>query len=92
MSDLLSQASLPIYTVPLIAENMIFSSKQDIAELLNTASKLYNGFVEGIYLRIENEEFVEKRCKLVRPDFVQNIEEHWQKHKMVKNLIDPLFY
>ncbi len=31
--------------------------------------------------------YLERRAKLVRADFIQNIEEHWSKKKLVKNLV-----
>jgi hypothetical protein len=92
MKDMISKSSLPIYTVPVLSERATFSSKESLISLLNSSSKLYMGYVEGIYLRIESEDFVQKRCKLVRHDFIQNIESHWQKHEMIRNTIDPQFY
>ena len=57
-------------------------------------SKLCDGFLEGVYLRVDEPEpadkstvtYLEARCKLVRPDFIQNIEDHWMKKKMVRLL------
>ena len=31
--------------------------------------------------------YLEKRCKVVRPDFVQAIDTHWMKQTLVKNTI-----
>ena len=50
-------------------------------------------FVEGAYLRIDDEEkgVNTTRGKIVRPDFIQNINEgeHWIKGEMVKNQVRP---
>eukprot|EP00164_Ancoracysta_twista_P001979 GFYU01002606.1.p1 GENE.GFYU01002606.1~~GFYU01002606.1.p1 ORF type:complete len:254 (-),score=60.42 GFYU01002606.1:243-1004(-) len=59
--------------------------------LLETASVYYDGPVEGLYIRIEDEAHLQHRCKLVRPDFIQNIETHWMKETLVKNIIVPVY-
>lgn len=41
--------------------------------------------VEGIYIRVDNGAWLEKRCKLVRPDFIQGITAHWSSRESVKN-------
>jgi hypothetical protein len=87
MCEMLSHAIFPIVTVPVIAQDVVFKSKDEILALLETKSVFHEGFVEGVYLRIEEDGYVVKRCKLVRPDFIQNIEDHWMKQTMVKNSI-----
>lgn len=42
---------------------------------------------EGIYLRFDHAEFLGGRAKIVRGTFTQQIEEHWLKKPIVKNLI-----
>lgn len=42
---------------------------------------------EGVYIKQENEKSVIKRAKLVRENFIQNIEEHWSKKSIIKNKI-----
>lgn len=39
----------------------------------------------GVYVRIDRGQWHESRGKIVRPDFIQNIEEHWMKSKLVPN-------
>ncbi len=46
--------------------------------LVSTTSIYRGGTCEGIYLRQEDEEWLVARAKLVHPDFVQNIGEHWR--------------
>lgn len=40
---------------------------------------------EGIYLRLENDRFLEKRAKIVAPHFTQAIGEHWSKGAIEAN-------
>jgi hypothetical protein len=42
---------------------------------------------EGLYLRWENGEYVEKRAKLVRPEFVQSIGSHWSRKPLQPNKV-----
>jgi len=60
--------------------------------MLQTPSHFYDGPVEGIYLRLENENEQEpERAKIVRPDFLQSdsFDVHWSKNELVKNIVDP---
>ncbi len=73
-----------IAEVPLICETLI--SKDDINHLINHRSALYNGPVEGLYLRIEdNEGYLVRRAKVVRSEFSQAIEKHWSKTNLIVN-------
>jgi len=65
---------------------------------MSSDSAFYDGPCEGIYLRIDqdsqgSEEASEptsyclKRGKLVRPDFLQGIEEQWTRQSFTKNII-----
>lgn len=73
-----------IQNVPLIGEGVF--SKDQIIEMLQTQSRFYDGPVEGLYIRIEKEGVLVKRGKVVREDFIQEIEEHWSKKVLVKNI------
>lgn len=69
-----------------------FTSKADLLTLLETRSAYTDGgFVEGAYLRIdEPDEGVARnarRGKIVRPDFIQGITEHWINAEVVKNVV-----
>jgi atypical dual specificity phosphatase len=74
-----------IRTVPLVAEGK-FTAEQ-LAALLETKSKFYDGPVEGVYIRIDDDMFLKERGKIVRSDFIQEIDEHWTKKKLVKNVL-----
>jgi ATP-dependent RNA circularization protein (DNA/RNA ligase family) len=43
---------------------------------------------EGIYLRIEDDNWLIQRAKMVRPQFVQAIGEHWSKRMIEPNRLD----
>jgi hypothetical protein len=52
-------------------------------------SQLTDGPAEGLYVRREADGLLRARAKLVRPEFVQAIEEHWSKRKLeVNQLLD----
>jgi hypothetical protein len=58
--------------------------------LLETKSQFRDGPVEGVYLRYEGAPD-HRRCKLVRPDFVQGITSHWMTGEQVKNTVNLSF-
>ena len=72
-----------------------FTSKADLLSLLEMRSAYGDGFVEGAYLRIDSgEEMADAgvnvlRGKIVRPDFIQGMEEHWASGEIVKNGVRP---
>jgi ATP-dependent RNA circularization protein (DNA/RNA ligase family) len=81
-NEILKQANIAI--VPRIISKKI--TKQDIIRIINTEqSHLGGGGLEGIYLRIESHDFLISRAKVVRKDFIQEIDEHWSKKKLIKN-------
>ena len=86
-------ADTALKMVPLIAAARRLRSKDELLALLDTRSQLGanggSGFVEGVYLRIDDErdEWLCERAKVVRADFVQNIDEHWTKQGVVKNTV-----
>jgi hypothetical protein len=41
--------------------------------------------MEGLYLRRDSALWLEQRAKLVRPEFLQSIEEHWSAVPLRKN-------
>lgn len=86
--QVMNRTGIPV--VPLVAK-VKFGNKNELHDelmrMLDTQSKFRDGFVEGIYIRKDNEDYLEKRCKLVRPDFVQGIEKHWSKQELVKNVV-----
>ena len=60
---------------------------EQLLALLETRSAYYDGFVEGAYLRVDDEDGRHNahRSKIVRPDFIQGITSHWSSHTLVKN-------
>ena len=61
-------------------------SLQALEVLLNTKSKLSSSEpVEGVYLRRENPDWLETRCKLVRSTFQQAITQHWSTRRLEIN-------
>lgn len=63
-----------IYRVPRIAKGHF--TLRELAEL-TTESMFRHGSAEGVYLRIDQGDYLLKRAKLVRPSFIQKINEHW---------------
>lgn len=74
-----------IRTVPLIAQGN-FTTEQ-LKKMLDTKSQFHDGFVEGLYVRVDDGEYLKDRAKVVRPDFLQEIDTHWSKKTLVKNLL-----
>jgi len=67
----------------------VIRTKEEYLTLLDTISSYHDGFVEGVYVRIDSNDYNEDRGKIVRPDFIQNIDDgdHWMKQTLVKNII-----
>mmetsp|Transcript_36058 Transcript_36058/g.79268 ORF Transcript_36058/g.79268 Transcript_36058/m.79268 type:complete len:427 (-) Transcript_36058:118-1398(-) len=105
--------------IPVIRQitRQVFTSQQELLDLLETDSAYGEGKVEGVYLRIDGsnagptpspsgksveacssghgkppvhdradvELHLLYRGKIVRPDFVQSIQQHWAGKELVKN-------
>lgn len=54
-------------------------------EKLLSKSKLADQPAEGLYLRIDSGEWLWKRAKLVRPAFVQSMQQHWSRSTLKPN-------
>mmetsp|Transcript_110266 Transcript_110266/g.212512 ORF Transcript_110266/g.212512 Transcript_110266/m.212512 type:complete len:1400 (+) Transcript_110266:87-4286(+) len=84
-----------IAVVPVIA-NRTFASMEEIEALLTTQSRFGNCLLEGVYLRLDqqvaaqgcSEAYLEDRCKLVRAEFQQAIEEGGTFRGRGKNELD----
>lgn len=50
-------------------------------------SFLYDGPMEGIYLRQETDSWLLQRAKVVRAEFVQQIGVHWSKQRLIANRV-----
>ncbi|WP_445003809.1 RNA ligase family protein [Halomonas mongoliensis] len=82
-------ARLDLATVPLL-ESGRFTSKE-LETLVRTGRSGYrDGKLEGIVIRQDGPEWCERRAKLVHPDFVQQIEEHWRSRALEWNELAPL--
>ncbi|KAL9650038.1 hypothetical protein ABK040_003156 [Willaertia magna] len=69
-----------------------FITKDILLKYLDTLYSNYKheeSCLEGIYIRLDGKDgYLEKRCKVVRSDFIQQIEQHWSTQEVVKNQID----
>jgi len=76
-------------SVPLIGRGKYELS--DLQTLLSKESAFYEGPLEGVYLRIDGDEFLRERAKIVRSDFLLEDEEgtvvHYSKKKLVRNIV-----
>eukprot|EP01130_Rhizamoeba_saxonica_P017999 TRINITY_DN8893_c0_g1_i1.p1 TRINITY_DN8893_c0_g1~~TRINITY_DN8893_c0_g1_i1.p1 ORF type:complete len:230 (+),score=43.52 TRINITY_DN8893_c0_g1_i1:13-702(+) len=79
----LEGSGIPIIRV---IDSGIFS-KEEMLNYLDSISEYRDGTVEGIYVRVDDEQFSLRRGKIVRPDFIQGIDEHWTKKGLIKNLL-----
>jgi hypothetical protein len=68
---------LNISQVPKLKSGIL--SMKELESLLTSRSHFGNGFVEGLYLRLEFGDWLDKSAKIVRPEFVQSIEQHWSR-------------
>jgi ATP-dependent RNA circularization protein (DNA/RNA ligase family) len=59
----------------------------EIQKLLSQ-SKLTNQPAEGVYLRIDYGDWLEQRAKLVRPAFIQSVEQHWSRSVIRPNRLN----
>jgi len=90
---LLEPTGIP--TIRIIAED-VFDTPEDILPLLETISAYgarrdgspdEDSPVEGVYLRVDEGQWLNRRCKIVRPDFIQGISQHWMTKGLVKNQV-----
>ncbi len=65
-----------ITRVPVIARGRFLLP--DLVKLL-TRSQLTDHPAEGLYLRYDQDKWLEQRAKLVRPEFIRSIEKHWSR-------------
>ncbi|HHF3273470.1 TPA: RNA ligase family protein [Vibrio alginolyticus] len=82
-NEVLAAIDLPIIT-PLARRKVKLN---ELKAMLNKPSAYGANKIEGIYLRKDKGEWLEKRAKLVRDDFTQTIDEHWSKKPLTPNKI-----
>lgn len=75
---------LHLHKVPVIASGRF--KLKELQALLGT-SAYSDEAAEGLYLRRDEAGWLSERAKLVRPDFIQTIEEHWSKRPLQSNEI-----
>jgi hypothetical protein len=51
-------------------------------------SGLADGPAEGVYVRLEDDNRLLARAKLVRPEFTQAIDRHWSHRRLVTNQLE----
>ncbi|EQC25842.1 hypothetical protein SDRG_16291 [Saprolegnia diclina VS20] len=73
-----------IHMVPTLSTTTV-ADLDGYQRLLETPSAFYDGPVEGIVIRREEDGVLVDRAKLVRDDFIQEIGDHWAKKGVVKN-------
>ena len=72
-----------IVQVPLIEYSKI-NSLVEFEALMKLKSSFYDGFVEGVYIRICDMDHTTHRAKIVRHDFISG-DKFWNKNKIVIN-------
>jgi hypothetical protein len=69
----------------------LYSGRVSIADLKymldSEQSRVSSGPIEGLYLRREGPEWLEARTKLVRPEFLTAIGEHWSSRQLERNAL-----
>ncbi|MDR3557251.1 MAG: RNA ligase family protein [Syntrophobacteraceae bacterium] len=73
---------LKVYKVPHLKEG--YFSLAELQGLFST-SLLGDVQAEGLYLRWDSDDWLEKRAKLVRPTFLQSIADHWSQKNIRAN-------
>ncbi|WP_404370002.1 RNA ligase family protein [Corallococcus coralloides] len=79
-------ASLGLAAVPTVARGRL--TADEVVNLLGPSS-LTQAPMEGVYLRRDEGDFLLARAKVVRPEFVQAIEEHWSSRPLERNTLAP---
>lgn len=62
-----------------------------LQQILHSTTSVYRGGTcEGLYLRQEDEQWLLARAKLVHPNFVQNIGDHWRSRSLRWNTLNSV--
>lgn len=77
-------SQLGLSVVPLLKRGR-FTVKELEGLVLTGRSAYRNGRLEGLVIRQDGPQWCERRAKLVHPDFVQQIEEHWRSRALEWN-------
>ena len=65
-----------ISVIPIISKEHFTMS--ELKEMLSV-SHLCDKLAEGIYLRFDQGDWLKQRAKLIRPEFIQSVGEHWTR-------------
>lgn len=76
---------LGLTPVPFLGEG--YFSLADLKSMLGR-SRIGDMPAEGLYLRWEENGKLKGRAKIVRPEFVQDIDEHWSRRKLETNCLE----
>jgi ATP-dependent RNA circularization protein (DNA/RNA ligase family) len=76
--------NLGLTSVPFVASGVF--ELDDIPQLIGESS-LYDGPMEGVYLRQEDANWLVMRAKVVRAEFVQQMGIHWSRQPLVSNTV-----
>lgn len=80
-------ATLGLSTVPRLMEGRC--TLVQLKEVLSRQqSQFRQGALEGMVIRRESAQWCDARAKLVRPDFTQEITEHWSRRRIEWNQLD----
>lgn len=80
-------------TIPMVPPVVVgpLTGPDDLRRHLDTPSRYRSGgaFVEGVYLRLDDGPWLRSRAKLVRPDFIQAINDgqHWTRREGRRNVV-----
>ena len=69
--------------VPEVARGQF--SLEKIKSMIEGRSAVGDSSREGLYLRRDDADFLVARAKIVQPEFLQTIEEHWSKTGLTRN-------
>lgn len=75
-------ARLELFVVPCLS-----SGRLTLAEIIASLGQSHfsNAPAEGLYLRYDDGDWLGNRAKLVRPSFIQTIDEHWSSRPLEVN-------
>jgi atypical dual specificity phosphatase len=88
LEALLNEKAPHISHVPCIFHGTL-TKLDDFRRFFTQKSKFYDGLVEGIYVRVCNENELVRRGKIVRTDFLCE-NKHWSKNQIERNTVDTL--
>jgi len=76
---------LRLASVPRLAQGQF--TVTELRNMLSQPSKVGGDSLEGIYIRADETGWLKARAKIVRPEFVQAIDEHWSRGPIRRNSV-----